>query len=181
LEVNKAKVLWKDASPELSYQMLKVWHHIGEDRPNMEVTTHRRWAEVAAEKWSLFRPHRGLTAPDLFLVAMLSRRIWKACPINYTEALNNIYRNESQTCHPKGKTYRDAQLGKLAHSVGVDHVLEHGVVYRSEPAREKCGEDETATGRQPPRASGYEGATPSWGQQLGVAEALFQENIKPPT
>jgi hypothetical protein len=39
----------------------------------METTTHRRRAEIAAEKQNLFRPHRGLAAPDLFLDIMLTR------------------------------------------------------------------------------------------------------------
>jgi hypothetical protein len=38
----------------------------------METTIHRRQAETAAEKQSLFRPHRGLAAPDLFLDTMLT-------------------------------------------------------------------------------------------------------------
>jgi hypothetical protein len=50
------------------------------------------------------------------------------------EYLVNIYGNESQTCHPKGKTYRYAQLGELVHSAAVKHVLEHEVIYGSKPA-----------------------------------------------
>jgi hypothetical protein len=57
--------------------------------------THHRRAEIAAEKRSLFRPHRGLAAPDLFLDTMLDRRIWEACSIDYMEGLGNIYRNGS--------------------------------------------------------------------------------------
>jgi hypothetical protein len=38
----------------------------------MEATTHRRRAEKAAEERSLFRPHRGLAALDLFLDTMLT-------------------------------------------------------------------------------------------------------------
>jgi hypothetical protein len=38
----------------------------------MESTTHHRRAEIAAEEWSPFRPHRGLAAPDLFLDTMLT-------------------------------------------------------------------------------------------------------------
>jgi hypothetical protein len=38
----------------------------------METTIHHRRAETAAEKWSPFRPHRGLAAPDLFLDTMLT-------------------------------------------------------------------------------------------------------------
>jgi hypothetical protein len=94
---------------------------------------------------------------------MLSWRTWKACLIDCTEALHNIYGNGSQTYHPKGKTYRDAQMGELARSVAVDHVLEHGVICWSEPTGEKHGEGETATGQQPPRASDYEATTSSRG------------------
>jgi hypothetical protein len=64
---------------------------------------------------------------------MLSRRTWEPCPIDCTEALGNIYGNMSQTCHPKGKTYRDAQLGELIYSIVVEHTLEHELVYGSEP------------------------------------------------
>jgi hypothetical protein len=39
----------------------------------MEATTHRRRAEIAAEERILFRSHRGLAAPDLFLDTMLTR------------------------------------------------------------------------------------------------------------
>jgi hypothetical protein len=63
------------------------------------------------------------------------------------ETLGNIYRNESQACHPKGKTYRDAQLGELVHSITVEHTPEHGVTDGSEPTGEKCGEGETAAER----------------------------------
>jgi hypothetical protein len=87
--------------------MSKAWHRIGEDRPNMEATTHRRQVEIAAKKRSPFRPHRDLAAPDLFLDTMLSWRTWKACPIDCMETLGNIYGNGFQTCHLKGKTYRD--------------------------------------------------------------------------
>jgi hypothetical protein len=81
--------------------------------------------------------------------------------IDCTEALGNIYGNESQTCHLGGKTYRDAQLKELVHSVAVDHMPEHEVTCLSEPAGEKRGEGETAAGRQPSRASGCEAATSS--------------------
>jgi hypothetical protein len=47
---------------------------------------------------------------------MLDQRTWEAHPIDYTKSLGNIYGNGSQTCCPKGQTYRDAQLGELAHS-----------------------------------------------------------------
>jgi hypothetical protein len=38
----------------------------------MEIMTHRRRAEIAAEEQSPFRPHRGLAALDLFLDTMLT-------------------------------------------------------------------------------------------------------------
>jgi hypothetical protein len=79
------------------------------------------------------------------------------------ETLGNIYGNESQACWPKGKTYRDAQLGELVHSVAVGHTPEHGVACGSELAVEKCGEGETTAERQPPRALGCEAATSSRG------------------
>jgi hypothetical protein len=79
--------------------------------------------------------------------AMLDRRTWEAYSINCTEALDNIYRNGSQTCHPKGKTYKDAQLRELVYSIAVEHALEHKVDYGSEPAREKRREDKTAAER----------------------------------
>jgi hypothetical protein len=39
--------------------------------PYMKTTTHSWRAEIATEKWSPFRSHRGLAAPDLFLDTML--------------------------------------------------------------------------------------------------------------
>jgi hypothetical protein len=80
------------------------------------------------------------------------------------KTLGNIYGNESQACHPKGKTYRNAQLGELVHSVAVDHMPKLKVVCWSEPAGEKRGEGETAIGRQPPQASRCVAATSSWGK-----------------
>jgi hypothetical protein len=74
---------------------------------------------------------------------MLDRRMWEACPIDCTEGLGNIYGNKSQTCHPKGKTYRYAQLGELVRFVAVEHALEHEVICGSKPAGEKHGEGET--------------------------------------
>jgi hypothetical protein len=94
---------------------------------------------------------------------MLNRRIWEACPIGCTEALGDIYGNISQIYHPNDKTYRDVQLGDLVHSIAVEHTLEHKVIYRSKSTGEKHGEGETATERQPLRASGCEATTPSWG------------------
>jgi urease beta subunit len=60
---------------------------------------------------------------------------------------HNIYGNRSQTYRPKGKTYRDAQLGEHVHFVTVEHALEHEVVSGSEPTGEKCGEGETVAKR----------------------------------
>jgi hypothetical protein len=34
---------------------------------------------------------------------------------------------------PEGKTYIYAQLGELVHSIMVEHVLKHKVIYRSKP------------------------------------------------
>jgi hypothetical protein len=73
---------------------------------------------------------------------MLDRRTWEAYPIDYTKDLDNIYGNGSQMCHPKGKNYRYAQIGELAHSVTVEHALEHEVICGSKPAWEKHGESE---------------------------------------
>jgi hypothetical protein len=67
----------------------------------------------------------------------------------------------------KDKTYIDAQLGELVHSITVEHVSEHEVVYGSEPTGEKREEGKTAAEQQTPRASGYEGSTSShawWGR-----------------
>jgi hypothetical protein len=75
---------------------------------------------------------------------MLDRRTWEACPIDCAEGLGNIYGNGSQTCHPKGKTYRYAQLGELVHSVTIEHASEHEVICGTKPAWEKHGEGETA-------------------------------------
>jgi hypothetical protein len=75
---------------------------------------------------------------------MLNRITWKVYPIDCTKALGNIYGNGSQTYHPKGKTYKNAQLEELVHSVTVEHTPEHKVVCGSEPAWEKRGEGETA-------------------------------------
>jgi hypothetical protein len=75
---------------------------------------------------------------------MLDQRIWEACPIDCAEGLGNIYGNGSQTYHPKGKTYRYAQLAELVYSVAVEHVVEHEVICRSKPVGEKHREGETA-------------------------------------
>jgi hypothetical protein len=92
---------------------------------------------------------------------MLNQRTWEACPIDYTEALGNIYGNKSQTCRSKAKTYKGAQLKELVHSTSAEHVPEHEVVYRSEPTEEKHGEGETVAKQQPARALGREDTTAS--------------------
>jgi hypothetical protein len=94
---------------------------------------------------------------------MLDRRTWEACLIDCTEGLGNIYVKGSQTYHPKGKTYRYIQLGELVHSVAAEHAPEHKIIYGSKPIGEKHREDETTTEWQPPRASGCEAVTSSWG------------------
>jgi hypothetical protein len=78
---------------------------------------------------------------------MLDRRTWKACPINCTKDLGNIYGNGSQICCPKGKTYIYAQLGELVRSIAVEHAPEHEVIYGSKPTGEKHGEGETVAER----------------------------------
>jgi hypothetical protein len=95
--------------------------------------------------------------------------------------MRNIYGNISQTCRPKGKTYRDAQLGELIHSVTIEHAPEHEVACGSKPAGEKRGEDETDAERQPSRASGCEVTTSSRGWPLGVAKTPLQEKHKTPS
>jgi hypothetical protein len=128
----------------------------------METMTHHWRADIAIEKRSPFRPHRGLDAPDLFLYTMLDWRTGETRTIDCMEALGNIYRNGSQTCRPNDKTYRDAQLRELVHSVTVEHAPEHEVACGSKLTGKKRGEDKTAAERQPPRASGREVATSSW-------------------
>jgi hypothetical protein len=124
--------------------------------PCMETMPHRWCAEIAAEKRSPFRPHRGLTALNLFLDTMLDRRIEETRPIGCTESLGNTYRNKSQTGHLKGKIYRDAQLEELIHSTAVGHAPKHEVICGSKPTGEKSKEGETTPKWQPPRASGCE-------------------------
>jgi hypothetical protein len=141
----------------------------------MKTTTHRRWDEIVAEKRSPFKPHRGLAASNIFLDTMLDRRIGETRLIDCTESLGNIYRNGSQTCRPKGKTYRDAQLGELVYSIVIEHVPEYEVICGSEPTWKKRGEGETAVERWPPRASGCEAAMSLRGWQHGIAETL---NVK---
>jgi hypothetical protein len=110
---------------------------------------------------------------------MLDLRTWEACLIDCTEGLDNIYENRSQTCRPKGKTYRYAQLGEFVHAVAVEHALEHEVACRCEPTGEKRGEGETATERQPPRASVCEATTSSRGCRLRVAETQMRRAKTP--
>jgi hypothetical protein len=64
--------------------------------------THRRRAEIDAEKQSPFKSHRGLAAPDLFMDTMLNQRTWEACLIYCREFLDNIYENRSSNISPKG-------------------------------------------------------------------------------
>jgi hypothetical protein len=61
--------------------------------------------------------------------------------------LGNIYGNRSQACDPKGKIYRDAQLGELVHYITVERVSELGVGYMGELVGEKCGKGETSDER----------------------------------
>jgi hypothetical protein len=88
--------------------------------------------------------------------------------------LGQYIRERIQTCHPKGKTYRDAQLGEFVHSVAVEQLPEHELTCGSEPAWER-GEGEAVAEQQPPQASGYEAVMLSWGRRLGVVEALLLE------
>jgi hypothetical protein len=94
---------------------------------------------------------------------MLDRRTWEAYPIDYTEGLGNIYGSGSLTCRLKEKTYRDAQLGEHIHSVMVEHVPEHKVIYGSEPAGEKHRECKTIAEWHLPQASDCEAAMSSRG------------------
>jgi hypothetical protein len=110
---------------------------------------------------------------------MLNRRTWGTCPIDCTEVLGNIYGNGSQICHPMSKTYRDTQLGELVHSITVEHASEHEVICERNPIGEKHREGETATGWQPPRASGCEAATSSWGDDLEWQKYRSKRNTKP--
>jgi hypothetical protein len=66
-----------------------------------------------------------------------------------------------QTCHPKGKTYKDVQLEEFVHFIAVEQLLEHELACGSEPAWE-CREGEAVAEQQPPRALGCEAATSSW-------------------
>jgi hypothetical protein len=77
-------------------------------------------------------------------------------------ALDNIYGYGSQSCRPKGKTYKDAQLRELVHSVAVQQLPKHELICRSEPAWEH-EEGEAVAEQQPPQASGCEATTSSLG------------------
>jgi hypothetical protein len=94
---------------------------------------------------------------------MLCRRIGETCLIDRTESLGNIYRNISQICRLKDKTYKDAQLGEFVHSIAVEHAPEHEVICGSKPAGEKHGDGETAAEQYPPQALGHEVTTSSRG------------------
>jgi hypothetical protein len=107
-------------------------------------------------------PHQGLAARDLFLDTILNRRTWETYLIDFTKALDNIYRNGSHTCRSKGKTYRDAQLRELVHFIAVEHASEHEVICGSKPTWEKSGEGETTAEWQPPQDTDCEAATSSW-------------------
>jgi hypothetical protein len=93
--------------------------------------------------------------------------------------LGQHIREQIQTYHPKGKTYRDAQLGEFVHSVAVEQLPEHELTCGSEPAWER-EEGEAVAEQQPPRASGCEAAMSSWGRRLRVVEALLLEKHQAP-
>jgi hypothetical protein len=65
------------------------------------------------------------------------------------ENLGQHIREWIQTCQPKGKTYRNAQLVELVHSVTVKQLPEHELACGSEPAWER-GEGEVVAEQQPP-------------------------------
>jgi hypothetical protein len=48
----------------------------------MEAMTHRQRAEIVVEERSLFRPHRGLATPDLFLDTMLTGEYGRHARLN---------------------------------------------------------------------------------------------------
>jgi hypothetical protein len=79
-----------------------------------------------------------------------------------------------QTCHPKGKTYTDAQLREFVHSVVVEQLPEHELISGSEPTWEH-GECKAVAERQAHRASGCETTMFSRGRQHGVVEAPLLE------
>jgi hypothetical protein len=71
-------------------------------------------------------------------------------------------RERIQTCHPKGKTYKDTQVGELVHSIVVEQLPEHELACGSESAWEHR-ECEAVAEQQPPRASGFEDNTSTRG------------------
>jgi hypothetical protein len=73
-----------------------------------------------------------------------------------------IYTEQIQTCHLKGKTYRDAQLRELVHSVMVKQLPKHKLACVSEPGW-KREEAEAIAEQQLPQASGCEAAMSSRG------------------
>jgi hypothetical protein len=79
------------------------------------------------------------------------------------ESLDNIYGNGFQTCHLKGKAYREGEFRELVHFVAIEHTSEHKIICGSKPAGEKRGEGKTASEQQPARALGCEAATSSQG------------------
>jgi hypothetical protein len=95
------------------------------------------------------------------------------------ENLGQHIRERIQTCHPKGKTYRNAQLGELVHFITVEQLAEHELSCESEPAWER-GEGEAVAQQQPPRVSGCEATTSSQGRRIRVVEALLPEKTSSP-
>jgi hypothetical protein len=95
------------------------------------------------------------------------------------ENLGQHIRERIQTCHSKGKTYRDAQLGELVHFVAIEQLSEHELACGSEPAWER-GEGEIVAEQQPHRASACEATTSSRGRRLRVVEALLPEKHQAP-
>jgi hypothetical protein len=63
--------------------------------------------------------------------------------------LRQHIREQIQTCHLKGKTYRDAQMGELVHSITVEQLPDYELACGSEPARER-GEGEAVAEQQSP-------------------------------
>jgi hypothetical protein len=80
--------------------------------------------------------------------ALVSKPGWFG---GWMKFLGKIYRNRSQIYCSKGKSYRDAQLGELVHSITVEHVSKHEVVCGSKLAWEKHREGVTAANQQPSR------------------------------
>jgi hypothetical protein len=95
------------------------------------------------------------------------------------ETLGNIYGNGSRYVTPNGKTYRDAQLRELIHSITIEQLLEHELTCGSEPACER-GEGEAIAEQQQPRASCCEAATSSRGRRLRVVEPSLPDKHQAP-